>query len=161
MWITYRYGWYEFDLDRYSASLSSSMRIKCDEKNPTASGRAMKSGYGLNQTVTGSASSNQSSAVTQPQNAVSYFPEFRYETYWRLLERMGNGRFEFQKNKYSTYRNRTHFSPIWMPDGSYTVNTWLIDAWTPEGMLSANLTDSLTIRGNLWQDWHAGPLKPN
>ena len=120
----------------------------------------MKSGYGINQTVTGSVSSNQSSAVTQPQNAVSYFPEFGYETYWRLLERMGTGRFELQKNPYSTYKNRTHFSPIWMPDGAYTVNTWLIDAWTPDGMLSANLTDSLTIRGNLWQDWHAGPIQP-
>lgn len=154
------HGWWEFTLDRYSASLSASMSIQCDSKNPTASGRTMKSGYGLNQTVTGSVSSSQSSAVTQPQNAVSYFPEFRYETYWRLLERMGSGRFEFQKNEYSTYKNCTHFSPVWMPDGSYMVNTWLIDSWTPEGMLSANLTDSLTIRGNLWQDWHAGPKKP-
>lgn len=154
------HGWWEFDLDSYSASLTSSMSIKCDSDNPTASGRTMKSGYGINQTVTGSISSNQSSAVTQPQNAVSYFPEFGYETYWRLLERMGSARFEFQKNNYSTYKNRTHFSPIWMPDGAYTVNTWLIDGWTPDGMLSANLTDSLTIRGNLWQDWHVAPLKP-
>lgn len=154
------HGWWEFDLNRYSASLSASMSIKCDDKNPTASGRTMKSGYGINQTVTGSVSSNQSTAVTQPQNAVSYFPEFRYETYWRLLERMGSGRFEFQKNNYSTYKNRTHFTPIWMPDGSYTVNTWLIDAWTPDGMLSANLTDSLTIRGSLWDDWHVSAKNP-
>jgi hypothetical protein len=154
------HGWWEFDLDRYSASLTATMSIKCDSKNPTASGRTMKSGYGLNQTVNGSTSSNQSSAVTQPQNAVSYFPEFRYETYWRLLERMGSGRFEFQTNYYSTYRNRTHFSPIWMPDGRYEVNTWLIDSWTPVGMLSANLTDNLTIRGSLWDDWHVAPLKP-
>jgi len=154
------HGWWEFDLNRYSASLTAAMSIKCDDKNPTASGRTMKSGYGINQTVTGSISSNQSSAVTQPQNAVSYFPEFGYETYWRLLERIGSGRFEFQNNHYSTYKNRTHFSPIWMPDGAYTVNTWLIDGWTPDGMLSANLTDNLTIRGNLWQDWHIGPKKP-
>lgn len=153
------HGWWEFDLNRYRASLSSSMQLRCDDKNPTASGRTMKSGYGISQTVTGSVSSSQSSAVTQPQNAVSYFPEFRYETYWRLLERMGGGRFEFQKNTFSTYQNRTHFSPIWMPDGPYTVNTWLIDAWTPDGMLSASLSDSLTIRGSLWQDWHAGPIK--
>ena len=151
------HGWYEFDLDRYNASLSVSMSIKCDDKNPTASGRTMKSGYGVSQTVNGSISSNQSTAVTQPQNAVSYFPEFEYETYWRLLERMGSGRFEFQKNNYSTYKNRTHFTPIWMPDGNYTVNTWLIDGWTPDGMLSANLTDSLTIRGSLWDDWHVAP----
>ena len=127
------HGWWAFDLDHYSASLTAAMSIKCDGKNPTASGRSMKSGYGINQTVTGSISSNQSSAVTQPQNAVSYFPEYGYETYWRLLERMGSGRFEFQKNVYSTYKNRTHFSPIWMPDGAYTVNTWLIDGWTRMG----------------------------
>jgi hypothetical protein len=153
-------GWWEFDFDRYTANLTSSMSIVCDTKNPTANGRIMKSGYGINQTVTGSVTSTQSSAVTQPQNAVSYFPEFGYETYWRLLEQTSSGRFEFQKNPYSTYKDRTHFTPIWMPDGAYTVNTWLIDAWTPVGMLSANLTDSLTISGNLWQDWHIAPLKP-
>ncbi|WP_312906847.1 hypothetical protein [Tissierella praeacuta] len=157
------HGWWEFDLDQYSAKFSADMRITNDSKNPTASGSTFKSGYGINQLVTANISSSQSSAVTYPQNAVSYFPEFRYETYWRLLERVSGGsnaRFEFQKNKYSTYKNRTHFTPVWMPDGAYTVNTWIIDSWTPDGMLSMNLTDSLTIRGNLWQDWHIAPLKP-
>lgn len=157
------HGWWEFDLDRYSAAMSATMKITPDAKNPTASGRTMKSGYGISQVVTANVSSTQSSATTPAQNAVSYFPEFRYETFWRLLDRVGSGysaRFEFKKNEYSTYRRRTHFSPIWMPDGSYTVNTWLIDCWTPTGMLSMNLTDSLTIRGNLWDDWHIAPLKP-
>jgi len=27
-------------------------------------------------------------------------------------------------------------------------------------MLSVNLTDSLSIRGNLWDDWHIAPLDP-
>jgi hypothetical protein len=40
------------------------------------------------------------------------------------------------------------------------VNTWVIDCWTPAGMLSVNLTDSLSIRGNLWDDWHIAPLDP-
>lgn len=87
--------------------------------------------------------------------------EFEYKTYWRLLERIQGGstvEFEFQKNQYSTYQNRTHFTPIWMPDGGYTVNTWVIDAWTPVGMLSRNLTDSLIIKGSLWDDWHIAPL---
>lgn len=157
------HGWWEFDLEQYTARLSSDMSIKNDSKNPTASGSTFKSGYGINQTVTGNVSSNQSSAITYVQNAVSYFPEFGYETYWRLLERVSSGsnaRFEFKKNNYSTYKNRTHFTPIWMPDGVYTVNTWLIDAWTPDGMLSMNLIDTLTIKGNLWQDWHIAPLNP-
>ncbi|WP_326906889.1 hypothetical protein [Sedimentibacter sp. MB31-C6] len=157
------HGWWEFDLDQYTAKLSGDMSIKNDSKNPTASGSIFKSGYGINQTVAGNVSTNQSSAITYAQNAVSYFPEFCYETYWRLLERISGGsnaRFEFKKNNYSTYKNRTHFTPIWMPDGSYTVNSWLIDAWTPDGMLSMNLTDTLTIKGNLWQDWHIAPINP-
>lgn len=152
-------GQWEFDLNRYSASLTASTHIQGDDNSPTTSGHVMKSGYGINQMVTVSVSSSQSSAVTQPQNAISYFPEFHYKNYWRLLERMGTGRFEFQKNPYSTYKSRTHFTPLWMPDGAYTVNTWVIDAWTPVGMLSANRTDSLTIRGNLWQDWHMAPVR--
>lgn len=145
-------GWWEFDSDQYSASLSASMSIKPDEKSPTASGKTLKSGYGINQTVTANVSTNQSSAVSGAQNAVTYFPEFQYQTYWRLLERMSGGyssRFEFKKNQYSTYSRRTHFTPIWYPDGSYTPHTWLIDSWTPTGMLSMNLTDTVTIRGNL------------
>ena len=153
-------GWWEFDSNRYSARLTSSIHVTPDSKSPTASGQTMKSGYGLNEVVTSGVSSNQSAAVTQAQNAVSYFPEFHYDTYWRLLERMGSGQFELQKNKYSTYNSRVHFTPIWYKDGGYTVNTWLLDCWTPAGMLSANLTDSLTIRDNLWADWHIAPLKP-
>ena len=154
------HGWWEFDLEQYIARLSSEMKITNDSKNPTASGSIFKSGYGINQIVTANVSSNQSSAITYAQNAVSYFPEVQYDTYWRLLERVSNARFEFKKNNYSTYKNRTHFTPIWMPDVAYTVNTWLIDAWTPDGMLSMNLTDTLTIKGNLWQDWHIAPLNP-
>lgn len=158
------HGWWEFDLDRYSASLSGSMRITPDEKAPTASGRTMKSGYGFNEKVTTSVSTNQSSAVTAAQNAVTYFPELQYQGFWRLLERMGGGyhmTHEFKTNRYSTYNRRTHFTPIWYPDGSYTPYTWLIDCWTPTGMLSMNLSDTITIDGNLWSDWHIAPQNPD
>lgn len=157
------HGWWEFELDRYQASLSAEMSIQTDEKSPTATGDLMKSGYGIQETVTARVSTNQSSAVTGAQNAVTYFPEFRYKGYWRLLERMSSGynaRFEFEENPYSTYGRRTHFSPIWYPDGRYTPYTWLIDSWTPTGMLSMNLTDSVRISGNLWQDWHIAPQNP-
>lgn len=157
------HGWWEFDLDRYSASLTADMRITTDEKSPTATGRTMKSGYGFQEKVTTHVSTNQSSAVTSAQNAVTYFPEFQYERFWRLLERMNGGydmTHEFKKNGYSTYERRTHFTPIWYPDGSYTPYTWLLDCWTPAGMLSMNLTDSITIDGNLWSDWHIAPQNP-
>lgn len=67
--------------------------------------------------------------------------------------------FEFQKNKYSTYGQSVHFSPVWFPDGSYTTYTECLDAWTPAGMLQINLTDTLTIRESLFSDWHIRPVK--
>lgn len=157
------HGWWEFDLDRYSASLSASMTITPDTMNPTASGTTMKSGYGINEVVTARVSRSQRSATTALQNAVSYFPEFNYDSFWRLLDRVSisssSSRLEFQTNEYSTYNRRTHFTPIWYPDGAYTVNTWVIDCWTPVGMLSVNLSDTLTISGNLWDDWHIAPMR--
>ena len=158
------HGWWEFDLDRYSAALTASMTILPDEKSPTANGKNMKSGYGINEKVTTHVSTNQSSAVTAAQNAVTYFPESQYQDFWRLLERMGGGYdmvHEFKKNRYSTYNRRTHFVPVWFPDGNYIPYTWLIDCWTPAGMLSMNLTDSIMIEGNVWDDWHIAHQKPD
>lgn len=156
-------GWWEFDLDWYQASLSGGMDIYPDEKNPTASNDTIKSGYGINQTVTADVSTNQSSAVTGAQNAVTYFPEFNYQTYWRLLERISgdyHSQFVFKENEYSTFGRRTHFTPIWMPDGTYTAYTWLLDCWTPKGMLSLDLSDHVEIQGDLWLDWHIAPVSP-
>lgn len=158
------HGWWKFNIDRYYANLNATMRIQPDDKSPTARGKTLKSGYGFNEYVNSTVSTSQSSAVTGAQNAVTYFPEFQYKDYWRLLERMSGGfhsEFEFKKNQYSTFKRRTHFTPIWMPDGRYTPYTWLIDAWTPAGMLSLNLTDNLTIKGNLWTDWHIAPQRPD
>ena len=155
-------GWWDFYLDYYSASLSASMNLTTDAKAPTATDTTIKSGYGVNVKVTTRASSSQTSATTYAQNAVSYFPEFYYKTYWRLLDKTRSGysaEFEFKNNHYSTYNRRTHFTPIWMPDGTYTVYTYVLDMWTPDGMLAMNLTDSVQINGNLWSDWHIAPIK--
>lgn len=160
-WVDH--GWWDFASDTYTANLSASMSVTPDGKDPTASGETIKSGYGINQTTAASVSTNQSSAVTGAQTAVTYFPEFGYKTYWRLLDQTAGGynaRFEFAPNRYSTYNRRTHFTPLWMPDGSYTPYTFLEDCWTPTGMLSMNLTDSVTIRGTLWSDWRAIPALP-
>ena len=157
-------GWYDFFRDNYSASMTATARIESDEKVPTAAGNTMKSGYGVSNTVTATVSTSAPmSHYTYGQTAVSYFPEFHYTTYWRLLDRLSSGktaRFQFAENIYSTYKQRVHFSPVWFPDGSYTVNTHVMDIWTPAGMLCANLTDSVTISGSLYDDWHIAPGNP-
>ena len=157
-------GWYDFFRDNYSASMTATTRIEPDEKVPTAAGNTMKSGYGVSNTVTATVSTSAPmSHYTYGQTAVPYFPEFNYTTYWRLLDRLSSGRtarFQFAENIYSTYKQRVHFSPVWFPDGSYTVNTHVMDIWTPAGMLCANLTDSVTISGSLYDDWHIAPGNP-
>ena len=153
-------GWWEFDYNGYSASLTASMAITPDSLSPSATAVSLKSGYGIQEEVTARVTTTQSSAVTAAQNAVTYFPEFGYKDYWRLLDCTVSGKrstMTFKDNPYSTYNRPTHFTPIWYPDGEYKAYTWLLDCWTPAGMLSMNMTDSLTVSGNLWEEWHIAP----
>ena len=157
------HGWWQYEWISYSASLNATFRTNPDEKAPTASGSTMKSGYGLNASVSAQVRSNApSSQITGMQNVVTYFPEFQYATYWRLLKRLNTGfssTFEFQRNKYSTYGQSVHFTPVWFPDGRYTTYAECLDAWTPAGMMQINLTSDLNLRGSLFDDWHIRPLK--
>ena len=101
--------------------------------------------------------------MTGAQTATAYFPEFHYKDYWRLLDRTANGysaQFQFKTNRYSTYNRRVHFLPIWYPNGQYTVDIYLQDAWTPAGMLSISIRDDVSISGSLYDDWHLAPLNP-
>ena len=153
-------GEWEYTDNTYRASLSADMSLKPDDKVPTAKGKKMKSGYGVKINLTTNVKSSVKSWTTGAQTAITYFPEFEYKTYWRVLDRVTDGfsaSFEFKVNKYSTYGRRVHFTPLWYPDGTYTAYTYLEDAWTPAGMLSANLTDYVTIKGNVYDDWHVGP----
>ena len=152
------HGYWEYEWLSYSASLSAALKTAPDEKSPTAVGKTMKSGYGINANVSAQVrSSAPSSHITGVQNVVAYFPEFNYTTYWRLLQRLNtgySGTFEFQKNVYSTYNRPVHFSPVWFPDGRYTTYVNCLDAWTPAGMLQVHLTDDITIRDSLFDDWN-------
>lgn len=145
----------------YYAYLSVNMNLQPDAKVPTAYSKTMKSGYGINLNVTSNLSSNApSSSITGAQNVISYYPEFNYKTYNRVLEIITAGyssSFQLRKNKYSTYNQRVHFTPIWYPDGIYSVYAEVIDVWTPDGMLSVNLNDYVNIKGSLYDDWHIGP----
>jgi hypothetical protein len=153
-------GNWHFDYRNYHARLSANMDLNPDSKVPTASGNTMKSGYGVNEDISTNIYSNApSSHITSAQNVISYFPEFNYQNYWRLSDMTSSGDFEFKKNKYSTYNNRVHFTPIWYPDEEYTVYLEVIDMWTPDGMLRINLVDNVNIDGNLYEDWHIGKVK--
>ncbi|MDF2923916.1 MAG: hypothetical protein K0R57_2830 [Paenibacillaceae bacterium] len=166
-WVDYGYwkdnGWWDYHWTSYSASLSTQHTIKPSSKTPTASGSTMKSGYGVEIDTTTEVRSNApSSHLTGAQTAVTMFPEFHYQTYWRLHERMTNGltaTFKLKPNMYSTYQSRSHFTPLWFPDGPYTPDTLIEDVWTPDGMLFLHVSGSVQISGNLYMDWRIAPQK--
>ena len=124
----------------------------------------MKSGYGIQINVD-THLSGDTQYCTGSQTANVLFPEFNYNRhnttlYNRLLEKV-NGSFVFKKNKYSTYNDRVHFTPIWFPDKkNYTVYVEVFDVWCPAGQLSVRLTDQIYIKGNVYDDWHIAPVKP-
>ncbi|WP_326975349.1 hypothetical protein [Caproicibacter sp. BJN0012] len=152
-------GQWEFEYTGYSASLSGTMNLMPDDVVPTANGKTMKSGYGVKTEVsTILSTSAPSSHYTYTQTAFSTFPEFQYQTYLRVLEQTTGGRnakFRFQPNEYSITNRSVHFLPVWFPDGKrFTVYTQVWDTWTPNGMLSVNLSDYVSIQGSLFDDWY-------
>lgn len=154
----------------------------------------LKSGYGIRQKIESKLLVEKTTKVTHidgtfeeftdivadvgvaPQNAINYFSDFDFKDYFRLSEvtelNNTNSIMEFKKNPYSTYENRTHFTPIWYPDNEfYIINSMIFDSWTPAGQLyigaqttnGASVNDKMAgnaifIKGNLWDDWYVQSL---
>ncbi len=155
----------DYTYTRYTASIQADIELKPDVHNPTAKENygeyIIASGYGVDIKVEAGITTNAPSGhYTTAQNVVTYFPEFHYDNYWRLLDKTGGRIFEFKENSYSTFNSRTHFTPLPYPDGAYEVYSKVIDCWTPDGMLRVNLNDVVTIDGSVYDDWHVAPDLP-
>ena len=126
----------------------------------------MKSGYGISLQSrilinpvygTNTASSN---SYTLPQYAYALFPEYNYVfadgKATTLNKVAGEAYSYFEFPTLSTY-GKVHFTPLWYPDGDYTVKIVQSDCWTPAGMISLGIVPgSITISGNAYDDWYAG-----
>jgi uncharacterized repeat protein (TIGR02543 family) len=122
----------------------------------------MKSGYGVSLSLTNSASSvtgysiPNSDSYTTSQYAIALFPEFGYEKTeekFRTLE-LSSGKWRFRQN--GTY-GFVHFTPLWYPDGDYTVCIEQRDFWTPSGMLTrSSKADPIRIIDSAYDDWYVG-----
>lgn len=156
-------GNWEFEEKEYHASLDMGGGIIPSRLSPTAYGKTMRSGYGLEANIRSKEASNSFSNIVDAQRVKMYFPEFYYDSYNRILERK-RGEFVFKKNKYSQEyyvggndKSRVHFTPLWYPDMEYKVKYMMYDCWTPAGELRKIGENSLNINGNMYQDWHIGP----
>jgi len=161
--VTATYGYWYFYYVSYEASLVvHDFTLKPDERCQTdyqiGNGQTtMKSGYGVEVNVEPLVQYGSGVAdydVTPIQNAVATFPEFGYETYDRLLEKVDPRNWMFKHNPFSYYGNRIHYTPIWFPDGDFTVPVCVFDSWTPGGQLYATVSDTLNIFGDVLDDWY-------
>ncbi|MFT8889114.1 MAG: hypothetical protein ABF904_09875 [Ethanoligenens sp.] len=178
-WNEWTYSGGAFQKETYTANLSTTLQItpEMGENGQTRIVTAtqdsngvwtMKSGYGINETATGSVS--VTSSTGSPINATSTtlaqltegrYPEFNYwsDGYFRLFQNNGSGNFTLQPNKYSVLNLPVHYPPVWFPDGSYTAQATVSQAWTPAGMLGGDATDTIQIKGALPQDWYVRVFK--
>lgn len=157
----------------YGVKLNAVQAITPDGNSPSYHKEGnqwfMKSGYGFKllskSAITAKSGTELPSneSYTLPQNGNAFFPEFQYSDSvdkYRTLELTAQDSLELEKNQYSItedgvldYR-RIHFSPLYFPDGRYTVKTYIYDCWTPAGMLSMKDTLApIKIDGNMYQDW--------
>lgn len=152
-------GSYLFTPVTYTATLKGGLKITPDDRVPTAEGKRMGSGYGFNAVLNARiATAAPDSAITKVQTCVVYFPEFHYKTYTRIME-MEKGKLQLPVNIFSHFDRRVHFTPVWFRDGDYVVYAEVSDAWTPAGQLKYSYTDTLEIKGSVYDDWRVVPIR--
>ena len=119
-----------------------------------------KSGYGVEITLAnGMKSVNgytmpSANSYTAPQYSTVMFPEFSFMNTlnnYRTLELINNNWIFRENGNYG----RIHFTPLWYPDGLYSVNVVQRDCWTPAGMISRSVnTEDIKISGSAYDDWY-------
>lgn len=130
----------------------------------------MKSGYGVSLSAKSSVTAYDRAALPDlsayvlPQNGNAYFPEFGFEltdSKYRTMQLTAANTLQFEQNPFSITKQgvkdgrRIHYTPLWFPDGNYTVKTYLYDCWTPAGMVSVqNTLTPVVIGGNMYDDWY-------
>lgn len=169
-WSEWSYSGGTFVRTTYGIRIStaSTPTITPDSNSPSAQYAGgqwhMKSGYGYTLSLYPSMTSVSgavypgSAGYTAIQRAYATFPEFSYQAAtgkYRTLQSI-SGTFQFQINPYADGR-RLHYTPLWFPNGNYTVSCYLYDYWTPAGMLSARInSNAININGSAYDDHYIG-----
>ena len=170
-WWIYEYENGGFVKKTYKVTLSKSTPNKIEPATGETAFKTdgvwtMKSGYGISlqsriliNPVYGTNTAS-SSSYTLPQYAYALFPEYNYVfadgKATTLNKVAGEAYTYFEFPTLSTY-GKVHFTPLWYPDGNYTVKIVQSDCWTPAGMISLGVVpSSITISGNAYDDWYAG-----
>lgn len=175
-WSVWEWVNNSFQKKTYSASLVTHASLNPDstagyQSYNSATGMwSTRSGYGVNTQLNVSVN-NIEGAIAGTAKADAYYPEFDYSVAVNkssslLLDgsTLGGGQlkhsFVFRPNLSTISRNNMHMTPIWFPDGQYTVHYQVYDIWTPGGELTASENATILIEGNMYDDSYVLPQKP-
>ena len=122
-----------------------------------------RSGYGLNTAVTVSLTGVDNDMFAGNAKVNAYYPEFNYSTGTNKSNMLLMGSenesgysasFTFDSNTDTISGNKMHVSPVWFPDGEYSVKYEVYDIWTPAGMLTSNTYAIINIEGSMYDDYY-------
>jgi hypothetical protein len=162
-----------FVKNTYSASLNTAASLVPDstagykQYNNATGLWTTRSGYGLNTLLTVSVN-NTHEAVTGNAKADVFYPEYSYSesdnksNNLLLQSKVLSGStlkytFSFEPNQDTISGNKMHKTPIWYPDGRYTIEYQIFDIWTPGGELTAVDHATIIIDGNMYDDSYIQP----
>ena len=99
------------------------------------------------------------SAYTGVQRVEAAFPEFNYSQasiFMRTLQQV-DGAWVFAQNLHADGQERLHFTPLWYPNGYYTVQVMAKEVWTPAGMIYCSInSNAIRIVDSAYDDWYVG-----
>ena len=153
----------------YSAKLTVKAELTPDatavwsKYNNTKKLWTTRSGYGLNTAVTVSLTGVDSDMFTGNAKVNAYYPEFNYSTGTNKSNMLLLGTenesgysasFTFDANADTISGNKMHVTPVWFPDGEYSVKYVVYDIWTPAGMLTTTTYAIINIEGSMYDDYY-------
>ncbi len=156
-----------FTKKTYTAKLTTTAKLTPDAtavwKEQNGSGWTTRSGYGLNTAVTVSLTGLSSDMFAGNAKVNAYYPEFNYtnaaDKSNMLLRGSENtsgysASYTFDVDADSISGGKMHKTPIWFPDGEYSVKYEFYDLWTPAGMLTATDYAVIGIEGSMYDDYY-------
>ena len=165
IWQEVRLEGDEYVTKTFWAQMQTAFEVTPDERIAYADKpRQMESGFGVNTNLTTTITTNYDhpEKLVGCQMAWVYAPETGYGqiAQWSgafdSLESIGGAhgaritRWQQKVNPYSEAGSRLHYTPLWFPDGQYTLLCQSFYAWTPAGQMYWYDVGSVDILGDMY-----------
>ena len=163
-WQEYRLESGSYVLKNFWMRLSTAFALSPDPRVAIAGKPdVIESGFGLAATATTTVSTNYDhpEKLVGPQLLYAFYPETYYglSPYSRYADALTVSRgslgdmsigWQYPISPFSTVGSRLHFTPLWIPDGTYPVLAQAFYAWSPVGQVYEYQADPVTILGDMY-----------